>query len=104
MKKLISAHTVEDAYKAGKTEITAPPKTTIITPEAYTVAKKLGVRFVQEQTPVVPPKASKVDKITLDEKTVRLIVERVLDRLPPEKRQEEVVKEAVVQVLSGYLK
>jgi len=103
MKKLISAHTVEDAYKAGKKEITAPPKSTIITPEAYTVAKKLGVRFVEEDISV-PPKPASTGRLTLDEKTVRLIVQRVLDRLPPEKRKEELVKEAVVQVLSGYLK
>jgi len=103
MKKLISAHTVEDAYKAGKTEIAAPPKSTIITPEAYTVAKKLGLRFTEEETPAIPKPLSG-GTTTLDEKAVRLIVERVLDRLPPEKRKEELVKEAVVQVLSGYLK
>ncbi len=103
MKKLISAHTVEDAHKAGKTEIPAPSKSTIITPEAYTVAKKLGVHFVDRDVSPAP-KLSQMKNISLDEKTIRLIVQRVLDRLPPEKRNEELIKEAVVQVLSGYLK
>ena len=99
MKKLISALTVKQAHKDGLREIPAPAKTTIITPEAHTVAKELGLIFV-ENTDACQPS----DAVSIDENLVRQIVERVIGQLPPEKRQPEVIKNVVVDVLSKYVK
>ncbi len=104
MKKLISAQTVKQAYKDGKRELEAPSKSVMYTPEALTVAKELGIRLLESQspasgTPVVPDEPS---KLKIDENLVRTVVEKVIDRLPPEKRQLDVVKNVVVEVLAEY--
>ncbi len=105
MKKLISALTVKQAHKDGKDEISAPPATTIVTPEALTVAKELHVRIV-ESADAVSPKgaetAGKAKKVDIDEALVRTVVERVIRQLPAEKRQPQVIRDVVTEVLLQY--
>ncbi len=101
MKKLISALTIRQARAAGKKTIAISKKDTIITPEARMMAKDFGITFVDEQS------ADKTDAqadFTVNEKLIRQIVERVMDRLPPEKRNPDRVKVAVIDVLSHYKK
>lgn len=50
MKKLITATDVREIKAQGKLEIIAKPCSTIVTPEAYDVAKVLGVAFVTEES------------------------------------------------------
>lgn len=102
MKKLISAWTVKEAFKNGKRKLEAPSKTVMYTPEALSVAKELGMRLVERGAFSTLP-ATQV-KVQIDEALVRKVVERVLDRLPPEKRQMDVVKSVVVDVLKEYAK
>ncbi|WCE28610.1 ethanolamine utilization acetate kinase EutQ [Vibrio sp. SCSIO 43137] len=72
MKKLITATDVRDFKAQGKTEIPAKPCSTIVTPEAYDVAKVLGLTFVQSDDvkpacQAIPASATspvKVDKET----------------------------------------
>ncbi len=99
MKRVITAQTVKEAHAAGKTQLYAPLKETIITPEARTLAKDLGIGFVEFEG-----NASKSASTALNEATVRRIVERVMAALPPEKRQPERVRSVVTQVLERYLK
>ena len=100
MKKLISALTVKEAHREGRREIMAPPKSTIITPEARSVAKELGITLVENGSDSpVPGKAN----LPVEEKQVQQIVERVIEQLPPEKRQPEVIKSVVGDVLSKYI-
>ena len=101
MKRVITAQTVKQAKAAGKTQLYAPAKETIITPEARTVAKDLGIRFIEYEG---VGGAEKNRTAAPDEATVRQIVERVMKALPPEKRNQERVKSVVVNVLSSYLK
>ena len=98
MKRLISAITVNEARKAGKNEIVIGGKSTIITSEAKDLAKKLGIKFVESAT--VPPYASP----EFDRNTIKLIVEKTLERLPPEKRDINTVSEAVLKILKNYKK
>ena len=102
MKKLISALTVKEAYKKGQRELEAPSKLVMYTPEALTVAKELGMRLVEKgaSSPVQGNKA----KVQITENLVRSVVEKVIDRLPPEKQQMDVVKNVVVEVLAEYAK
>ncbi len=102
MRKLISVLTVERAHKDGLKELAAPPKTTMVTDEARTRAKELGIRLREEA--VVPDDAPPVSKIEISENLVRLVVEKVIDRLPPEKRQLDVIKEVTTEVLMEYAK
>jgi len=99
MKKLISALTVKQAHKEGLREISAPVKTTIITPEAFSVAKDLGIRFADQKTA-----DSTVCSEIADEALIRQIVERVINQLPQEKRQPELIKNVVADVLAKYVK
>ncbi len=101
MKRVITAQTVKEAHAAGKAQLYAPIKETIITPEARTIAKDLGIRFVEYQGAAG---ASAGTSSPLDEATVRKIVERVITALPPEKRNQEQVRSVVTQVLARYLK
>jgi len=105
MKKLISALTVKQAHKDGIKELEAPSKTVMYTPEAISVAKELGIRLV-DSNDLVPalPVAAKGTKVQINEKLVRSVVEKVIDRLPPEKRQLDVIKNVVVDVLAEYAK
>lgn len=47
MKTLISARNVRDWHAQGQTEITVTPGSTIVTPEARSIAAELGVRLVE---------------------------------------------------------
>lgn len=100
MKKLISEQAVKDAYKNGQRELPAPSKTVIFTPQALTTAKELGMQLVKSGASSPLPKSG--GKITITEALVRSVVEKVLEQLPPEKRQMDVVKQVVVEVLSEY--
>lgn len=104
MRKLISALTVKQAYKDGKRELEAPSKSVMYTPEALTVAKELGMHLLESQDPSPEgPTASVASaKLKIDENLVRTVVEKVIDRLPPEKRQLDVIKNVVVEVLAEY--
>jgi len=102
MKKLISALTVKQAHKDGLKELEAPVKTTMVTAEAVTVAKELGIRLVDSV--IQPDAAQSSSKIEISEDLVRLVVEKVIDRLPPEKRQLDVIKEVTTEVLTEYAK
>jgi hypothetical protein len=98
MKRLISAITVKEANRAGKNEIIVGGKSTIITDEAADLAKKLGIKFVQTGT------VSAESSSDLDKDTIKLIVQKTLERLPPEKRDMNTVSEAVLKVLKNYNK
>lgn len=61
MKKLITATDIRDFKAKGTTKVVAKPCSTIITPEAYDVAKVLGITFVtEESTQPVPVAESNV--------------------------------------------
>jgi hypothetical protein len=96
MKRLISAATVNEARKSGKNEIVIGGKSTIITDEARDLAKKYGIKFVESAT--IPEDTSQ----EFDRNTIKLIVEKTLERLPPEKRDMGTVTEAVLKVLKNY--
>ena len=99
MKKLISVLTVKQAYKDGVREISAPKKTTVITPEARSVAKDLGLTF-NEDTGLVPNATASV----VDENLVRQIIEKVVMQLPPENRDPDTIRDVVVEILAKYVK
>ena len=98
MKRLISAVTVNEARKAGKNEIVTGGKSTIITAEAKDLAKKYGIRFVDS------PAVGRDISLVFDKDTIRLIVEKAIEQLPPEKRDMSAVSEAVLKVLKQYKK
>ncbi len=102
MKKLISALTVKQAHKDGVSELAAPPATTIVTPEALTVAKELHIRIVESGGSAPPETAGKAKKVEIDETLVRTVVERVIRQLPAEKRQPQVIRDVVTEVLLQY--
>jgi ethanolamine utilization protein EutQ len=99
MKRLISALMVKQAHKDSHKEIHAPAKESIITPEARDLAAKLGIRFVESQSQPVS-----VSGQAIDEATIKGIIDAVMDRLPPEKRDVQAVTEAVKQVIAQYRK
>ena len=100
MKKLISALTVREAHKQGKTELSAPHQQTIITAEARELADQLGVRLNEQAGEILETEST--ENIQIDEKTIRIIIEKVLERIPPEQRDLEVIKKAVLDVVSRY--
>lgn len=100
MKKLISALTVREARKQGEMEISAPGNQTIITDEARDLAKQLGIRL-NENAPVTTA-VETTEKIQIDEKTIRIIIEEVVERIPPEQRDLDVIKKAVLDVVARY--
>ena len=102
MRKLISALTVERAHKDGLTELAAPPKTTMVTDEARTKARELGIRLTEN--PPESDAAQPASKIEISENLVRQVVGKVIERLPPEKRQMDVIKEVTTEVLMEYVK
>ncbi len=104
MKKLISALTVKQAHKDGLREISAPQNTPLITPEARSVANELVLTLVENDSASSANGPAASAALPVDEKLVQQIVEKVIEQLPPEKRQPEVIKNVVVDVLSKYIK
>jgi hypothetical protein len=98
MKRLISAITVNEARKSGKHEIVIGGKSTIITDEARDLAKKYNIKFVESAN--IPA----TDTQKFDRDTIKLIVEKTLERLPSEKRDMGTVTDAVLKVLNNYKK
>ena len=96
MKRVITATTVKQAAAAGKKQLYAPLKETIITPEARTVAAQLGVELLEFSM-------STAQGQPLDENLVRQVLEKVMASLPPSKRNYQKIKAVVVEVLNAYL-
>ncbi|MCD6376769.1 MAG: hypothetical protein J7L94_14670 [Caldisericaceae bacterium] len=97
MKRVITANTIKQAAAAGKKQLYAPLKETIITPEARTVASQLGVELLEFSlaTPQGKP---------IDENLVRQVMEQVMKNLPPSKQNYQKIKSVVIEVLTAYLK
>ncbi|GEM_PF-6845711 len=102
MKKLISALTIRQAKKDGVQEIIIESGKTIVTPEARSMAKDFGIALMDSGVTGSHGNQSELPG-KLDEKLVRQVVEQVVEKLPPDKRQPELVREVVVEVLSEYL-
>lgn len=95
MKKLISARTIRQAHGAGKKEIEAPPGSVIVTPEARSVAEKLGIRILDIKKPVTVEKSGNPDQAT-----VNLIIKNVMAKFPVGKYTQDEVRKVVMDVLS----
>ncbi|MBD3223279.1 MAG: hypothetical protein GF313_01005 [Caldithrix sp.] len=108
MKILISAEKVRQAHQDGKKEIPVQRANTIITDEARSLAQKLGLRFTESSQPWQPPQSNGVVKsasmANVDEAVVKKIVEQVVQKLPPEKYDPEIIKQTVLQVLNRHNK
>ncbi len=102
MKKLISAVKIKQAHKDGKKELFAPIEESIVTPEARSLAKKLGINIIETASPDKAQSGSA--RRTVDEDIVKSIVEKVAAQLPPEKRDSDLIKKTVLQVLEQYRK
>ncbi len=100
MKRVITALTIKQAHAAGKTQLYAPVKETIVTPEARSLAKDLGVCLIEFEGNA---REKSAPSIPLDESVVKQIVDKVINSLPPSKRDYTKVKSVVVNVLSEYL-
>ncbi len=96
MKRVITANTIKQAAAAGKKQLYAPTKETIVTPEARTLASQLGVELLEFSlsTPAGQP---------IDENLVREVIARVMENLPPSKRNYQKIKSVVIEVLTSYL-
>lgn len=58
MKSLLTAETIKELHRNGQTAVEVAPQSTIITPEARDVAKKLGLKIVDVPINSVPEKDS----------------------------------------------
>ncbi len=96
MKRVITANTIKQALAAGKKQLYAPLKETIVTPEARTLAKQNGVELLEFST-------STTEGQPIDENLVRRVIEEVMSQLPPSKRNYQEIKKVVVEVLTAYL-
>ena len=96
MKRVITANTIKQAAAAGKKQLYAPLSETIITPEARTMASQLGVELLEFSL-------STREGQPIDENLVRQVMEQVMDRLPPSRRNYQKIKSVVVEVLTSYL-
>ncbi len=99
MKKVVSAQIIKDIYKQGKRDIQAPPSDFIVTPEARTVAKDLGIQIVNN----ISRKGAKTEK-SIDEALVRKVVSKIYERLPDAHNRADEVRNAVIEVLSDYIR
>lgn len=98
MKKLITAQTIKEACAAGIKELPASVQTTIITPEAATLAAKFGIRFVEpgtEKCPMQPTAPARGG----DPEMVKAIAAEVIRRLPAERRDPAMIARLVAEQL-----
>ena len=100
MKKLITARMVRQAHRDGLKAMAADRSQYIVTPEARSLAKDLGIALVEK----VAGAGQDIPAGTVDESTVRQIIERVIERLPAEKRDPALIREVVLDVLKRFNK
>ncbi len=102
MKKLITARMVRQAHTDGIKEIEAFKNQYIVTPEARSLAKDLGIALLEEQKQ--PDAAQNAQFNDIDETTVRQVIERVVERLPADQRDPNLIREVVIDVLQRFKK
>lgn len=91
MKELISAKTVQEAHANGKTEIFYEIKSSIVTPEAITVAKDLNIQLI--------------DKSEEENNKLRdIIKQEVIKQNPQSSTTEFQLNEIVDKVIAAYKK
>jgi hypothetical protein len=99
MKKVISAQTIRKTFKEGKREIYAPPGGCIITPEAQTLAKDLGITLTSDSARELTG-----GKIDINEGLIREIVSRVYQQIPDAESRADEIRKAIMEVISEYQK
>lgn len=57
MKSLFTAEKIKELHKSGETSVEVSPQSTIITPEARDVAKKLGLKIIDVAVSIEPRKS-----------------------------------------------
>lgn len=96
MKKLISAQSVRQAFQDGLREISAPPASVIVTPEARTIAENLGVKILDEK------KMNKTSsRYATDEELVQQIKTGVLKKIPSGEHSDSEIETIIRDVLAG---
>lgn len=91
MKELISAKTVQEAHAEGKKEITYDFNSSIVTPEAITVAKELDIKLL--------------DKGEEENNKLRdIIKQEVIKQNPQSSNKDFQLNEIVDKVLAAYKK
>jgi hypothetical protein len=103
-KKVITTQVVQQAKREGLTEILHPQKNCIITDEARTLAAKLNIKLTPVKSAEAAQPSGNHPAPAIDEKLARQVLELVMQKLPPEQRRNERVKEIVSEVLAEYLK
>jgi ethanolamine utilization protein EutQ len=98
MKKLISARNIQLANESGIKEIKAPPASTIITPEARSLADKLGIIILESEH---DDDSSLVSG--LDSETYKIVRARILERLKNQNFSEKEIDQAIKDVMENEL-
>ncbi|HNY90030.1 MAG TPA: hypothetical protein PKM23_00770 [bacterium] len=98
MKKLITAQTIKEACTAGIKELPASVQTTIITPEAATLAAKFGICFVEPGSESCPLQ-QRAQAAGGDQELVKAIAAQVIQRLPADKRDPATIARLVAEQL-----
>ena len=88
MKKLISEKTIEKAFSEGRMKINVDPDS-IVTPQAYSIAKKLGVEIIKNTH----------QSISYSDK--QKIIDAVIKRFPGGKYSRARIEKAVQDVLNA---
>lgn len=99
MKKLISAAVIKQAHADKKKQLDVPRSVAIITPEARTLAEKLGIELVEHGD--AAPRGKRAVVANPDEKLVELITQKVMARIPRGKQDAGMIKKIVREVLAG---
>ncbi len=99
MKKLISAAVVKQAHADKKMQLDVPRSTAIITPEARSLAEKLGIKLVEYGD--AAPRGKRAVAGNQDENLVELITQKVMARIPRGKQDPARIRKIVREVLAG---
>ena len=94
MKKLISARNIQLAKEDGVKEIIAPSTSTIITPEARSLAEKLGILILEsKQNNALSP------VLELDAETFKILISKIQERLKNQNFCESEIEQAIKDVM-----
>jgi hypothetical protein len=98
MKKLISVRNIQLAKASGIKEIIASPTSTIITPEARSLAEKFGIIILENKRENDSSPVS-----GLDIETYKIVRTKILERLKNQNFSEKEIDQAIRDVMENEL-
>jgi len=101
MKKLITSVTINQYRADGIKEVQINYKTTIVTPEAFDLAKKMGISLIRTSCELASEKSYKDKNVCVEQEVMRKVREKVMAQLGDKEIDKSIIEGVIKKALEG---